>query len=293
MPRLAKLRAMLFATCALSAAFCGCAKLEKVNRAALPRAQMSADAVVLDLFFVRVPLGAPLANEQLWADADEQQLPADLRVRLADNGIRAGVLGSQIPAALERLVEDPMAREKPDSSKSEENTHLSKTDPNSVTQFEAEPRVMQRHLQLRTGMPSEIIASKERDSLVLLETQHGLVGGRTYRKGLGVLQLKSFPQADGRVKLELVPELQHDEPKIEYVDQAGSWIHDVRRPRRTFPELKVEATLAPGEMLVLTSLPEQSGTLGHYCFTESTSRGVSQKLLIVRLSQTQHTSAEP
>ena len=280
--------------CVLASATIGCAKLEKVNRAALPRAQMSADAVVLDLFFVRVPLGAPLANEQLWADADEQQLPADLRVRLADHGFRVGVLGSQIPPALEKLVDDPLAKEKAAVTDDAETTSQIKaiTDPNAVTQFEAEPRVMQRHLQLRAGMPSEIIASKERESLVLLESQDGLVGGRTYRKGLGVLQLKSFPQADGRVRIEVVPELHHDDPKIEYVDQAGAWIHDVRRPRRTFPELKVDATLAPGEMLVITNLPDQSGTLGYHCFTESTSRGVSQKLLIVRLSQTQHTGAE-
>jgi hypothetical protein len=87
--------------------------------------------------------------------------------------------------------------------------------------------------------------------------------------------------------------LHHDDPKIEYVDHAGAWMHDVRRPRRLFPELKMEAKLAPGEMIVLTCLPGASGTLGHHFFTESSSRGLSQKLLLVRLSQTQHVGAQP
>jgi hypothetical protein len=240
---------------------------------------MSADSVVLDIFFVRVPSGDPQLNQELWAEADEQQLPADLRLRLADNGIRAGVLGSQISPALERLVAEPPTKPK--------------EDPSELTQFDAEPRVMQRHLQLRSGMPGEIIARTTAENFALLESQDGQVVGQTYTKGQGIFQVKTFPQPDGRVRIELAPELHHDEPKIEYVDHAGAWLHDVRRPRRLFPELKIEATVAPGEMIVLTSLHDQDGTLGHHCFAETTSRGVSQKLLIVRLSQTQHVGQLP
>ena len=40
-------------------------------------------------------------------------------------------------------------------------------------------------------------------------------------------------------------------------------------------------------MLVLTSLPNRQGSLGHHFFTETNGR-LEQKLLIIRLSQTQH-----
>lgn len=257
----------------------GCARLDAARRPILPPAQMSADSVVLDIFFVRIPQGDPLAGDALWAEIDEQQFPADLRLRLADNGIRAGVLGSQIPPALERLVAEPPAK--------------NKQDPNEVTRFDAEPKIMQRHLQLRAGMPGEIIARTTPENFALLESQEGEVVGRTYTKGQGVFQVKTYPQADGRVRIELAPELHHDEPKIEYVDHGGAWMHDVRRPRRLFPDLKLAAVLAPGEMIVLTNLLHQEGSLGHHCFAETTSRGVSQKLLIVRLSQTQHAETLP
>lgn len=292
MPCRAVLWIALIAGCGWGSVLAGCAKLDKVQRASLPRAQMSADSVVLDIYFVRVPLGDPLANDQLWADADEQQLPADLRLRLADHGIRAGILGSQIPPALEKLVADPKQQKVAAASAELPAEEAAPADPNVVTEFEAEPRVMHQHLQLRAGKPGQIQTSRERENLVLLETQAGLVGGRSYRKGQGVLELKSFPQPDGRVWLELVPQLHHDDPKIEYVDQSGAWMPDVRRPRRLFPELKIDAKLAAGEMLVLTCFPDQTGSFGHHCFSESSSHGVTQKLLIIRISQTQHTATD-
>jgi hypothetical protein len=41
-------------------------------------------------------------------------------------------------------------------------------------------------------------------------------------------------------------------------------------------------------MLILGSLPSRSGSLGHHFFTKENNGRLEQKLLIVRLSQTQH-----
>ena len=60
------------------------------------------------------------------------------------------------------------------------------------------------------------------------------------------------------------------------------------RSREVFDRLAAQATLAPGEMLVFSSLPEREGSLGHYFFTEEHSGQLEQKLLVIRLSQTQH-----
>ena len=40
-------------------------------------------------------------------------------------------------------------------------------------------------------------------------------------------------------------------------------------------------------MLIVSSLPNRPGSVGHYFFTENEAR-LEQKLLIVRLAQTQH-----
>ncbi len=41
-------------------------------------------------------------------------------------------------------------------------------------------------------------------------------------------------------------------------------------------------------MVILSSLPNRPGSLGHYFFTEGEDNHVEQKILVLRLSQTQH-----
>ena len=60
------------------------------------------------------------------------------------------------------------------------------------------------------------------------------------------------------------------------------------RSRRSFDESDLKSVLRPGQMLVMTGLPNRSGSLGHYFFAEDRSGQMEQKLLVVRLAQTQH-----
>ena len=63
---------------------------------------------------------------------------------------------------------------------------------------------------------------------------------------------------------------------------------ETARPRRVFDDLAISAVLSPGTMLILTALPDHPGSLGHYFFTEGEDNRLKQKLLVVRLCQTQH-----
>ena len=72
------------------------------------------------------------------------------------------------------------------------------------------------------------------------------------------------------------------------------------RAKKVFENLAISATLSSGEMLLVSSQPQRPGSVGHYFFTEQTSGALEQKLLIIRLAQTQHddlfggeVSAEP
>ena len=61
------------------------------------------------------------------------------------------------------------------------------------------------------------------------------------------------------------------------------------RPKRIFDNLTLTTELTPGGMLLLSSLPNRPGSVGHHFFTEKVDEGrVEQKLLIIRLAQTQH-----
>ena len=54
---------------------------------------------------------------------------------------------------------------------------------------------------------------------------------------------------------------------------------EASRPKRTFDDMTLSADLAPGAMLVLSSLPNRPGSLGHHFFTENDDGKLEQKLL--------------
>jgi hypothetical protein len=258
---------------AIGLTFAGCQQVKLDAKSMLAAPQMGRDSVVLDLFFVRLPHGDERLGDSLWRQIDEQAISADVRQRLWQHGFRAGVCGLHPPAELDLLLTEPTAAIPPEEQ--------------SVTQFAIEPLVLRRHLQAPAAQRSEIITSGIYDSLPLLEAgPGGEVSGQTYRKAQGVLVLTPYPEADGRVRLVVRPELQHGEPRRQFLQREGHLVLDSGRPRKIFEDLAMETHLAAGQMLLIGSLAGRRGSPGHYFFTEPTSEGLNQKLLIVRLSQT-------
>ena len=238
---------------------------------------MSADSVVLDMFFVRFPFGDPAVNEKLWDEIDEQPFAPQLRERLAQNGFRVGLVSGRMPVELSKLLE---LSEKPVPNGQIEQVKLS--------DLATQPRVVRRHLQIRAGQRSEIIASSVYPELTVLLRRWDQLSGQTYRQAQGIFAAKTFPQPDGRTRLELVPELHHDQPRPHWdVGNQGVLRLESSRPREIYDDMTIAADLPPGAMLILSSLPNRQGSLGHYFLTENEGR-LEQRLLIVRLSQTQH-----
>ena len=104
----------------------------------------------------------------------------------------------------------------------------------------------------------------------------------------GAGRVKAFPQSDGRVRVELVPELSHDEPRQKFVAGQGTLRLETGKPSKAFDELGFSAILSPGSMLLIGSLPNRPGSLGHHFFAHDEGSEPQQKLLVVRLAQTQH-----
>jgi hypothetical protein len=114
------------------------------------------------------------------------------------------------------------------------------------------------------------------------------VADMLYSNAQPQMAIKAFPQRDGRVRLELVPELHHGQPQMRPVaDSQGMFRLVSSRPRREFDKMAISAVLSPGSTLLLGSLPNHPGSLGHHFFTEDNGH-LEQKLLVIRLSQTQH-----
>ncbi len=242
----------------------------------LRSATMWPDTVVLEVFFVRVPLGDVDANETLWQHVDEQRLPAELREHLAHNGFRVGLVGNRVPDVLQRLLQ---LEDKPAPSGG-----ASKIDAESMAD---KPTVVRRHLSIRKGHRKEIVTSGIHDSLPLLIHESGQLSGKTYHKAQGVLAVKTFPESGGRVRIDLTPELHHDAIQQRWVGDRGMLRLEAKRPRRIFDKMALSTSMSPGDMLVVGCLPDRLGSLGYHFLAEEDGR-MEQKLIIFRLSQTQH-----
>jgi hypothetical protein len=245
----------------------------------LAPAHMTPDCCVFDIYIVNVPLGDPKANEEIWSEIDEQAIDPGLRQRLAGNGFRVGLVGTQMPASLSQLME-LNEKQAPTSDESVEK----------ITESVGQSRVSWRHIQIRPGQPFFVNASEIYEHLpVMLWNPTGQIDGESYDQAQGVLSVAAYPQPDGQVRLEVTPELQHGIMRQNYLldPNGGVGQMDWSRRKRIFNELAVNSTLAPGSMLLLCSLPNRPGSLGDNFFTNKESKPM-QKILILRLSLTQH-----
>jgi hypothetical protein len=158
----------------------------------------------------------------------------------------------------------------------------------NVEALESAPTVVRHHVQVRPGKRRQIVASGLQEELPVLLAGPDGICGRTYSAAQPLLSLELNPEADGRTRLELVPELHYGDYVHRYTGQQYAFRTEVRRSERVFDELAFSASLNAGDMLVVSGLPNRPSSLGHRFFTHEMSGRKEQKLLVIRLSQTQH-----
>jgi len=257
----------------------GCRNLpERVGRSPLKPLRMSPETVVLDVFFVRFPLGDPESNGPLWDELDETPWPAEIRQKLALNGFRVGLVGgSNPPVPLSNLLE---LKDKPAPTGAVQEA--------SLTDFADEPRLFRRHMPLRCGGRADILVSGPHDELAAMVCTPTGVEGETYKNARAILSAGASLEPDGRVRLKLVPELHHGDPKPSLVGQPGVLRLEAGQPKRVFQDMTIDTTLRPGQMIVLSSLIQRPGSLGCRFFSQKADGKPQQKLIVIRLSRTQH-----
>lgn len=257
----------------------GCARWStpprESNLGGLPGPRLAPGSVVLELTFVRIPKDCHDFAERFWPEIDEAALPAETRRRLAANGFRSGLIGPSLPAVLREIVDQ----------QSPGNLSGGATATPPAGQLVARTR----RLHSRPGQKAKIVVRNTPiDNLAaLLHNADGRVRGQTFRKAQVLFSIISFDQGGGQVRLELVPMIEHGEPKSGYRGVNGTWtIDNSRRSIQTFDEMKIEAQLSPGEAIAVTCAPTRRG-LGGQFFGGDTTQDTQRLLLVVRLQQTQ------
>jgi hypothetical protein len=240
---------------------------------------MPPGTVALEVFSICLPPDSPELVKSIWAEVDEQDFPVNTRRHLEKNGFRAGVLAGEIPPALSQLLDLKGA-----PSANGEVQRI------NIADLAAPARVTTQHMQTHAGQRYEIATSSVLDKMPILASEAGEIHGQTYEQAQGIFALHVTPQPDGRVELELVPEVHHGQSKQHWVGDQSMFRLETGRPKRAFDELKLTATLGPGAMILLGSQSTRQGSLGHYFFQESNGHDdrSDQKLILVRVCQTQH-----
>jgi hypothetical protein len=253
----------------------GCAPWRPSGKFDLPPLKGPPDSVVMEIRFVEFPFGQADLNAPLWAEIDEQQFSPELRKRLDANGFRAGVIGGQIPLALERMLAPPNELKDPPA------------DPNAVD-LRKKPAVHGSLKQWKFGDPFRVIVAGEKERLpqltVLVRNDQGDVHGETFSTVQGYFEGRVFAEPDGGARFELTPQVEHGEARQQFVqNRDGVYEYGFLPPHETYQQLAVHVKLLPGQTLVLGGRPERPGSLGYQYFTEEISGNRTQKLVLIRL----------
>ena len=243
-----------------------------LGRSPLRPARSSPDSVAMEIVWARLPLVDPQLAEDAWREIDETQFEPAVKSALAENGFRAGVISGAPPAVIASALH--MGETSPD--------HAAMPGGAQSIDILAEPTVRGRVKQLRRDQRTEIQASEIYASLPLLVNEADGLHGRTYHDAQAVYALKVDPQPDRMVHVELTPELHYGPVRMRWTGDDAVLRTAQMRDREVFERLRMKVRLAPGEMLVLMSLPEASGRLAHYFHPTNAAEGREQKLILIR-----------
>lgn len=147
-----------------------------------------------------------------------------------------------------------------------------------------EPGVRTHTIYLQTDQPVELQSGGLHDQWPLLWNQSGQLQGKTLTQAQGVWQVRARQRNNGLL-LKLTPEIQHGDPKSQWVGEDGVFRQEIRKPRQQFAALAIDAQLQPGQALVLVPNADRPGSMGQYFLGHRTGEELQPRLLLIRLTR--------
>jgi hypothetical protein len=258
----------------------GCAFAPAAARGRSPLSPIKppVETAALEVVFVRHPYDVSAWNDDLWKEVDDLLIPADVRHTLAQNGFRAGVISGALPATLASAL--PV-----DAQRLPENGAVTGSS-SGAEMLDSEPFVRRRTLHAPPGQRSELLASGIAEKLPVLIREGRETHGKVYEKAQCAFALTATPSGDGRVRLNLLPEVHHGDPRQEIRGEDGVFRWETGRPHVAFENMAIDVQLMPGQSILLGMRTERPGSLGHNFFSESRNGQLDQKLMLIRFDGT-------
>jgi hypothetical protein len=273
------------ALCLCFCALVGCRLMNEQpdfeNHSLLKPAQSSPDSVRMEIIWARFPVNDPGLNEDAWRDIEEAQLDPATQRELANNGLRAGVIKGKLPDAISRALKH-----------GESTSEDAPTIDGETRELLANPVVRGRVRQMPRDQRYEISASDVYPVMQLLVKGTNEVAGGSYEQAQAMYAMRVDPQPDQTALVELTPEVHYGSPRMKFTGGDETVLHQaMQRDREVFDRLRMSVRLAPGDMLVIMSLPDSGSRLGQYFHIVESSEGPQQKLILIRLAEVPQSDA--
>ncbi|MDR1477885.1 MAG: hypothetical protein LBJ00_02980 [Planctomycetaceae bacterium] len=233
------------------------------------------DTVAVEIFNIHITPDNERYLDELWFETDEQIIPPSVRLDLYRNGIRVGVQGSLISSALSRLINVSGNPDKP--------RYINGMREIAVAEMSREMPVSR---QFQNLFPGTRVILKPFETAIyelsLFENDRGQVWGKTYTNAQGQFVLTAKPADGGKVKFEVVPELEYGLPETKMYSRQGIMFTETSKPRRIYDSLRVSADLLPGNWLILGPTLGNCGGAGR-CFFIRGDDQIEQRIVAIRL----------
>lgn len=218
------------------------------------------DAVMVCLAVVERPMNDPYIHSALWEMVDEQVIPFEKKIGLAENGIRAGVLGGQPPQAFLDILGSDRSCINP------------------------------RQIQTRLSQPVLATIGTTRDELRYQVRSPS--DSETWQQTNATCQWEVIvkPGEPGKLKIGLCPQVKHGEAQMRpraVQDQAGilTWQLQTQQQVERYPACQFEMDVRQGEFVLVGAYGENATTMGCAWFRQPDPRGSVQRLLVIRTAR--------
>lgn len=233
----------------------------------LPRSQMSPDSVGVEIASVTLNTSDTQTLRSILLQLDEQVVDANMRRHLAQNGLVAGALGTQLPSEIQLLLLEAADR---------------REYPTAINQ--RDPPDQQRFVQTRAGKRVGIGLWQAMDQLEAKHHDGELVIPDVFKNAAPQMGMRCRQVGSNTALVRLLPEIEHGLVRQKYVVEGESFHIESRQDRAEYKDLEIGIQLRSGETLLVTCTDDKD-KLGQKFFRNAAN--TKQKILLVRLAQTQ------
>ncbi len=232
----------------------GCSPFDKsqsLTRTAnkLPVLQPPPGAMQLDVGYIEWPADDPQLGQQLWRHVDQVgPVDAETRLRLKQNGFRVGIVGTNPPAALQRMLG-------------------MKSDFASEPEAEQTKQFAGRRVFLVSGGETDVQVSNFYPECAVSLPADDRPEPRRFENAVCKYRIRAFRVQDGWAKLEFTPQINHGDDQLRHaVGEEMHWQYQAGQLTESFRPQRFTVELKAGDMAIITAEDDSPGTLGQLFF---------------------------